>query len=146
MATSMLRLPASRFEVPEPPDLTDVAERRRLTRAAVKGMRSLADAWTLTVEEVCALLGGVPASTWHSWRAAPPADLGVDRLTRVSYLLGIFQALHALHRGDLADQWVRRPNRNALFDGRSPLDAMITGGIPVMAEVRALLDGRRGGL
>jgi hypothetical protein len=64
----------------------------------------------------------------------------------VSYLLGIYTALRALHQGELADRWVRRPNTNVLFDGRTPIDTMITGGIPAMAEVRALLDARRGGL
>jgi hypothetical protein len=146
MTVVELRAPASRYQAPEPPDLSRPDERRRLTPAAVRGVARLADAWSLTVEETCALLGGVPASTWHSWKSSPPADLGVDRLTRVSYLLGIYTALHALHQGELADAWVRRPNANPLFAGRTPLAAMVAGGIPVMVEVRALLDGRRGGL
>jgi hypothetical protein len=145
MTITDLRAPASRYEPPAPPDLTDVAERRRLSPPAVRAMERLAEAWELTVEDVGGLLGGVPASTWHSWRANPPTDLGFDRLMRVSYLLGIFTALHALHRGELADTWVRRPNTNPLFGGRTPLAAMLAGGIPVLAEVRALLDGRRGG-
>ena len=146
MIATELRAPASRYQAPEAPDLSDPGGRRRLTAPAVRAMGRLADAWQLTVEETCALLGGVPASTWHSWRSSPPADLGIDRLMRVSYLLGIYTALHALHQGELADAWVRRPNTNPLFDGRSPLAAMITGGIPTMVEVRALLDGRRGGM
>jgi len=144
--STILKAPASRYEAPVAPDLTDASERRRLSRAAIHSVQRLAGAWQLSVEEICALLGGVPASTWHSWRAKPPADLGFDRLMRVSYLLGIYTALHALHRDELADLWVRRPNANVLFDGRTPIQTMITGGIPAMAEVRALLDARRGGL
>jgi hypothetical protein len=64
----------------------------------------------------------------------------------VSLLLGIYTALHVLHAGALADEWVRRPNTNPIFGGRAPLQAMLAGGIPVMIEVRGLLDGRRGGL
>jgi hypothetical protein len=33
-----------------------------------------------------------------------------------------------------------------LFGGQHPLDVMSQGGIPALIEVRALLDGRRGGL
>ena len=71
--------------------------------------------------------------------------LGVDRLTRVSYLLGIFTALHVLYPASpLADQWIARPNSNAMFGGRRPLDIMLTGGIAAMDRVRSLLDARRG--
>jgi hypothetical protein len=128
-----------------PADLTASADRTRLTPAAVQGVQLLASAWRLTVEQTCALLGEVPASTWHSWVARPPRDLGVDRLTRVSYLLGIHQALHVLYPDSpLADEWMRRPNTNALFWGRSPLDVVLHGGIAAMDRTRALLDARRG--
>ena len=144
--TTALMAPASRYEVPLLPDLGDARVRRELTPAAVRGVVRLAESWQLTTDQVCRLLGDVPQSTWFAWKAGrPPADLGTDRLTRVSLLLGTYTALHALHGADLADRWVRLPNANALFGGRSPLEAMAVGGIPVMAAVRALLDGRRGG-
>jgi len=50
-----------------------------------------------------------------------------------------------LHSGALADEWVRRPNRNPLFAGSTPLDYMIRGGLPAMQNVRRLLDARRAG-
>ena len=143
--TTALMAPARRYEVPLLPDLGDARARRELTLAAVRGVVRLADAWQLTTEQVCRLLGDVPQSTWFAWKAKPPADLGTDRLTRVSLLLGTYTALHALHGPDLADRWVRLPNANPLFAGRTPLEAMAAGGIPVMAAVRSLLDGRRGG-
>ncbi len=139
-------LPSSRYETPAWVDLNDPQVRARLTPAAVRGMRRLADAWGLTVEQACALLGGLSPSTWHAWRTHAPADLGVDRLTRASLLVGIYTALRVLHRGRLATEWVTRPNTNPLFDGEPPLAVMIRGGIPAMVEVRALLDARRGGL
>ena len=116
------------------------------TPAAIKAMGRLAERWQLTVSEVGQLLGGVSPSSWHSWQSSTPGALTTDQLTRVSLLLGIYTALHVLHPGELADEWVRRPNTNLAFDGRTPLQAMLAGGIPVMIEVRALLDGRRGGL
>jgi hypothetical protein len=63
----------------------------------------------------------------------------------VSYLLGIHQALHVLYPDSrLADEWVRRPNTNALFAGRAPLEVLLDGGIAAMDRTRALLDARRG--
>jgi hypothetical protein len=136
----------SRFEHTPWVDLHRPVERVRLSSAAVRSMSSLAPAWELTVDQLCTLLGGVPPSTWHAWVKRPPRDLGVDRLTRVSYLLGIYSALHVLYPDSvLADQWVSRPNTNVLFDGQRPLDMLLVGGITAMDRVRSLLDARRGG-
>lgn len=141
-----LRAPAARHELGDWPDLSDAATRVGLTGPALAALPQLQRRWRLTVDQVRGLLGDVPASTWHSWRKSPPADLGEDRLTRVSLLLGIYTALHVLHPGDLADEWVLLPNRNPVFNGRTPVETMTRGGIPAMLAVRALLDGRRGGL
>ena len=137
--------PASRFETQTWVDLRDPSEQARLTPAAVRGAARLGEAWGLTVAQVCTLLGDVSPSTWHAWARKPPHTLGVDRLTRVSYLMGIYAALHVLYDGPLADECVHLPNTNPLFNGRTPLDVMLLGGIPAMERVRALLDARRGG-
>jgi hypothetical protein len=146
MSTAMsLRYPASRYETVAWTDLTDPDERARLTGPAVRGMVGLAKAWSLTVEQTCALLGDVSPSTWHAWVKSPPKDLGTDRLTRVSYLMGMYSALQVLYPGPLADAWMSRPNTNALFGGQPPITVVLAGGIPAMSQVRALLDARRGG-
>ena len=140
-----VRYPDTRFEFAVTADLGNAAERSRLTPAAVRSLQRLAHEWGLTVEQVCALLGDVPASTWHAWANKPPRDLGVDRLTRVSYLLGIYTSLQVLYPASpLANQWPTRPNTNAVFGGRRPLDVLIDGGIPAMDRTRSLLDARRG--
>jgi hypothetical protein len=146
MSIEALRSPASRYEVPTWVDLRDASVRERLTPGALRGMAKLGKAWGLTVEQTCSLLGEVPASTWYAWKGTPPADLGVDRLTRVSYLLGIYSALHVLFTGPLADAWLARPNSNPLFAGAPPIDVMLRGGIPALAQVRGFLDSRRGGV
>jgi hypothetical protein len=69
----------------------------------------------------------------------------IDRLTRVSLLIGIFKALHVLYSEALADRWILMPNTNRLFGGASPLDYMLRGGLPAMLTVRRLLDARRAG-
>ena len=75
----------------------------------------------------------------------PDRMLDTDRLTRISYLIGIFKALHILHSRKLADEWVHLPNTNPIFAGDTPLAYMIRGGLPAMQTVRRLLDARRSG-
>ena len=72
--------------------------------------------------------------------------LAADTLLRISYLVGIFKALHILHSEALADEWVRLPNTNRIFGGQTPLAYLLRGGLPAMQTVRRLLDARRGGV
>ncbi len=67
-----------------------------------------------------------------------------DTVRRVSYILGIYQALQIFYRDPvLADGWIKRPN--AAFGGRSALDRMTGGDIADLAVVRDCLDSARGG-
>ena len=91
------------------------------------------------------MLGGIASSTFYDYKRQPDRALDQDRLTRISYLIGIFKALHILHGEALADRWVALPNRNRVFGGKSPLAYMLQGGAPAMQTVRRLLDARRGG-
>lgn len=75
----------------------------------------------------------------------PDRVLDVDRLLRVSYLIGIFKALNILYSKKLADAWISLPNSNRIFAGQTPLAYMMKGGVPAMQTVRRLLDARRGG-
>lgn len=138
--------PLSRFEPAPVVDLNARPVRERLSASALKGFFNLAHAWKLRDEDACVLLGGVSSSSYYEWKKKPDRVLEVDRLTRISYLLGIYKSLHILYGDDLADQWVHLPNRNALFGGRSPLAYMMEGGLIAMQAVRQLLDARRGGV
>lgn len=138
--------PASRFEPLPVVDLNARPVRERLSGSALKGFFNLAQAWKLRDEDACVLLGGVSSSSYYEWKKKPDRVLEVDRLTRISYLLGIYKSLHILYGDKLADQWVHLPNRNALFGGRSPLAYMMEGGLIAMQAVRQLLDARRGGI
>jgi hypothetical protein len=132
---------------PSVPNLSDASTRGRLTPSAVEGMVRLAEIWRLTGSEVCALLGEVSERTWFRMKkGAWSGTLSQDTLTRISALLGIFKGLRLLFSEPLSDEWVRLPNKGALYSGRRPLDAMIEGGIPKMLEVRRHIDALRGGL
>lgn len=122
------------------------ADRRRLTAAAIKAVLRLIEAWGGSNAEGAALLG-VSESTWDRIKARRwDGVLGQDQLTRASALIGVFKGLHLLFADGMADRWPRLPNRGPIFDRKSPIDAMIEGGIPRMLETRQYVDALRGGL
>jgi len=139
-----LAYPSSRFAPVFLIDLSAKAERERLTPAALKGFYKLIAAWSIRDEEARELLGGVSSSAFYEWKKTPPRALDIDRITRISYLVGIYKALHILYGDELADRWVSMPNTNFIFAGRTPLAFILSGGIPAMQTLRRLLDARRG--
>ncbi len=140
-----LSYPITRHDPAPLIDLSAKDERARLSRSALRAFFNIMERWSVRDEDARQLLGGVAASTFYAYKRDPERVLDQDRLARISYLIGIFKDLHILHGDELADRWVRTPNRNRIFGGRSPLDYMIQGGAPAMERVRRLLDARRGG-
>lgn len=138
--------PKSRFEPAVLVDLNARPERERLSRSALLGFFRLAAAWKVRDDDARELLGGLSSSSFYDWKKNPDRVLEVDRITRISYLLGIYKALHILYGDKLADEWVHLPNTNPVFAGRTPLATMLAGGLLAMQTVRRLLDARRGGL
>lgn len=137
--------PRTRFEPTIPVDLNQREERERLSQSALKAFFKLAQAWQLRDEDARELLGGISSSAFYEWKKNPDRVLEVDRITRISFLIGIYKALHILYGDKLADEWVSLPNRNVIFGGSTPLAAMQAGGLLTMQTVRKLLDARRGG-
>lgn len=123
----------------------DTQARKRLSAPALRAFFPIAEAWRLSVVEQRALLGWPAASTFHKYKSGNPGTLSFDTLTRLSLILGIYKALQLLYpEPALADAWVRLPNTNVMFGGRTPLDLMTGDGIDGLYRVRRLLDGRRG--
>lgn len=121
-------------------------DRARLSGVALKAYRALARHWGLSNGEAAALLG-VSDSSWDRIkRGAKEQPLSQDQLTRASAAIGVYKGLHLLFADAMADRWPKLPNRGPLFRHRSPVDAMIEGGIPVMLETRRHVDAVRGGL
>ena len=140
-----LRYPATRGRLDAPPDLAAKEERERLSPAALRGFFAIMARWGVRDQEARALLGGVSNGPFYEMKRNPERVLETDRLTRISYLTGIFKALNILHGRPLADEWVHLPNSNPIFAGGTPLAYMIRGGLPAMQTVRRLLDARRAG-
>jgi len=85
-------------------------------------------------------------SRWNiKWRKEAHARLPRDTLERLSYLLGIYKALQLLLPAtEAADEWIRRPNAEPLFGGRSALERMLSGNVADLYLVRQYLDAQRG--
>ena len=131
------------------PDVLEASNsRRRLAPAAIRAFTRLAGIWKLTGAQQARLLGLEPTqlSTLYKWKAQPErANLSHDTLDRISYLIGIYKALHILLPSDeAADTWIHRPNDAPLFGGRSALVRMLAGSMRDLFLVRAYLDAERG--
>jgi hypothetical protein len=137
--------PATRYAPSPLVDLSSKAERERLSRSALRAFFNVMEKWQVRDEDARLLLGGVSNGPFYEMKRDPDKLLDADKLTRVSYLIGIFKALNILHSEKLADAWVQLPNANRIFAGQAPLAFMMKGGIGAMEIVRRLLDARRGG-
>ena len=146
MAASPLAYPVTRYDPSPLVDLGARAERERLSPGALRAFFNLMARWQVRDEDARALLGGVSNGPYYEMKKRSDRVLAADTLLRISYLVGIFKALHILHSAALADEWVRLPNTNRIFGGQTPLAYMLRGGLPAMQMVRRLLDARRGGL
>lgn len=116
----------------------------RLSGPGIRAFLKLGEAWKLTIEEQCLLLGGISKSTFHRWKKDQDALLSLDQLERVSHLLGIYKSLQILVPASAHD-WVRLPNTNPLFGGKPALNVMVNGGMTGLRAVRAFLDAQCGG-
>ncbi len=137
--------PATRDEVAPLIDLSDRAERDRLSSGAVRAFFKIMDQWKVRNESARQLLGGMSNGAFYALKKDGGRALDEDKLRRISYLVGIFKALNIIYSEDLADQWMQLPNKNRIFRGMTPNDYLIHGGLPAFATVRKLLDVRRGG-
>jgi hypothetical protein len=122
--------------------------RRELAPTAIRAFSRLAEIWRLSGAQQANLLGLEPTqlSTMYKWKSQPQhANLSHDTLDRISYLTGIYKALHILLPNDeAADTWIHRNNDAPLFGGRAPLERMLAGSMHDLHLVRAYLDAERG--
>ena len=130
----------------EPQTFAAVEDRARLSGPALRAFRALATQWALNNAEAAALLG-VSESTWDRIkRGTWDQPLSQDQLTRASAAIGLYKGLHLLFVDAMADRWPNLANAGPIFRRKSPVEAMIAGGIPVMLETRNHVDAVRGGL
>jgi hypothetical protein len=131
---------------PERQNFAAEGDRQRLSMVALKAFKRIVAAWDLTGQQAAGLLG-VSTSTWERLKAgAQDKTLNQDQMTRISALVGIYKGLHLLFADDMANRWPGLANKGPLFQGATPVNSMLEGGIPQMLEVRRYIDAVRGGL
>ena len=116
-----------------------------LGSAALTAFFNITCAWHLGAEEERVLLGSPPRSTFFKWKSERAARLSPDTLERISYVMGIYKALHILlPTPEMADGWVKKANSAHGFGGKSALEKMLAGRVIDLADVRRYLDAQRG--
>jgi hypothetical protein len=116
--------------------------RECVSGAARRAFLNIAEVWSLTEMEQVDLLALDDLAALEQFRQPSDESLPGDVLLRISYLLGIYRALHILLPRNAADDTVRRSNKNVLFGGKSALDLMTTRDLADLAKVRAYFDGQ----
>lgn len=97
------------------------SDHQRINHAvALKAFDRIADAWHLSTEERCQILG-VERSLYEDWKSGrSKPKLSNRQIVAVSKVLNIYDGLHRLF-GDksYADRWIRC--ENAAFDNQHPV-------------------------
>ena len=128
-----------------PLNAVDAPARRDLAGPALRAYFNITERWGLSAEQQRVLLGSPGRSTFFRWKRGRAGQLPHDALERVSYVLGIYKALHLLFGNERqANEWVRRPNAAPLLGGRPALERMLGGQVADLFVVRQYLDAQRG--
>lgn len=116
-----------------------------LGATALTAFFNISAAWGLGADDERVLLGSPARSTFFKWKSERAARLSPDTLERISYILGIYKALHILlPTAQAADEWIKQPNAAPPFGGKSALERMRGGRVIDLADVRRYLDAERG--
>jgi hypothetical protein len=116
------------------------------TRAALNAFFNICEAWKLNDSQKRILLGNPSERTFYQWKKKLAGSLSHDHFERISYILGIYKALHILFTNYAnADAWITKLNKAPLFGGKSALERMLSGNVADLYLVRQYLDAERGG-
>lgn len=127
------------------PRIAEAPARRDLAAPALRAFFNITALWKLNNDQERLLLGTPGRSTFYRWKRDLSGQLPHDVLERISYVLGIYKALHLIFSSDRqADEWIGRANSSPLFGGRSALDRMLGGQVADLFVVRRYLDAQRG--
>lgn len=102
---------------------------QRVASAALQSFFNITEHWGLSREQQRSVLGSPNKTVFTQWSITKTAkNLNDDVLTRISFILGIYKALHSLFTDSTAaDGWIKRPNDHPLFKG-NPVMVRLTSG------------------
>ncbi len=98
----------------------------------------ICEKWRVPPEQQLLILGCRNGPNLDAWQRGDYAEVSEDVLIRISYVLGIYKALHTIFPNERsADGWVTAPNSAPRFAGRPAIDVMMEGGVEGLASVRS---------
>ena len=113
---------------------------RDLREPACRTFLELARAWGLTEEERILLLGCSCNIELSKWRRGDVETMGLESITRVSLLLGIYSMLHTVFSDPAqADSWPKRAHVSGALLGTTALQRMLSAGLTGMRQVHEQL-------
>ena len=116
---------------------------REMAGPGLRTFFRICEKWRLSPELQVSILGCRDGTTLDALQRGDYAEVSDDVLIRISYVLGIYKALHTIFPDARnADGWVTVPNYAPLFAGRSAADLMVEGGVKGLASVRSYLDAQ----
>ena len=118
----------------------------RAGRKSLAAVFRMFDLWGITEKQKMVLLG-MSKSTYFKAKGDPEGTrITPDLLERLSYLLNIHMAARTLFNNpENIYGFVRQPNNNGVFNGKSPLEYMGSGSVAALYEASRHMDGLRGG-
>lgn len=116
---------------------------REMAGPGLRTFFRICEKWRVPPEQQVSILGCRDEATLDAWQRGDYAEVSDDALIRISYVLGIYKALHSIFPDARnADGWVMAPNKAPLFAGRSAINLMVEGGVGGLAGVRSYLDAQ----
>jgi len=117
---------------------------KAMAEAGLTAFFSIAEDWGLTTDQQRTLLGEPKKTSFFKWKKDKQVELSQDTLERLSYIIGIYKAVHLLFSTNTALEWMKNRNKEPLFLGLSPLEFMLKGRVVNLSDVRRYLDWARG--
>lgn len=114
---------------------------RDLAGPGLRTFRNIARFWELTTDEEMKVLGPEASVIADAERSSEPVRVSKNTLLRISAVFGIYAALESLLPGR-SRRWIRHPNRAELFNGRAPLELMMSDSLDDLLRVRRYLDAQ----
>lgn len=122
-------------------DIDDPNSLRELGPPAMRAFKAIAAAWDLSNAEQDSLLGVAGGNEPGETEGQHEPEVDAEILLRISYILGIYGALHVLFpNAPQAAAWLRASNAGPLFAGRSALEKMTSGTMGDLKLVRQYLE------
>lgn len=122
-------------------------DQKSLSQAGFKAADNILMSWGCSTSQAQHILK-LSKSSYHKFKTHPSsANLTDDQLERVSYLLNIHQALRIVFSNpENVSGFMKMPNHNDFFAGRSPLSIIESGKFGDLYEVAKRIDALRGGM